>query len=214
MNVKEGYNIWAETYDSVENKTRDLDSKATQQLLSDLSFSHLLELGCGTGKNTEWFSRKADHVTAVDFSESMISKAKEKITSTNIEFIKADISLHLSFADSSFDLVTCNLVLEHIKNLQPVYSEVSRVLKPGGKFFVSELHPMKQYAGSKARFTQATADGTPGDTFVFDCCIHHTSDFFNCAISNGFHCALLDEWFDESTELAIPRLITFLFEKQ
>jgi ubiquinone/menaquinone biosynthesis C-methylase UbiE len=214
MNVKEGYNEWAETYDSVENKTRDLDSRATQQLLSDLSFSDLLELGCGTGKNTEWFARKANHVSAVDFSDVMISKAKEKITASNIEFITADISQRLPFADSSFDLVTCNLVLEHIKNLQPVLSEVSRVLKSGGKFFVSELHPMKQYEGSKARFTQTTPDGITGDTFVFDCFIHHTSDFFNCALTNNFQCSLLDEWFDESDENAVPRLITFLFEKR
>jgi ubiquinone/menaquinone biosynthesis C-methylase UbiE len=144
----------------------------------------------------------------------MISRAKEKVTASNVEFITADISQRLNFADGSFDLVSCNLVLEHIKNLQPVFSEISRVLKFGGKFFVSELHPMKQYEGSKARFTQTTPDGMSGDTFVLDCFIHHTSDFFNCAMSNGFQCILLDEWFDESSELAVPRLITFLFEKQ
>lgn len=213
MDVRNGYNLWSETYDTVENKTRDLDEKATQQLLSDVSFSKVLELGCGTGKNTQWLAEKATHVTAVDFSEEMIKKAKEKITADNIDFIIADIKQPLPFSDSSFNLVTCNLVLEHIQNLQPVFSEVSRVLTDTGKFFISELHPMKQYEGSKARFTHNMSVGKDAKDVVLDCFVHHTSDFYNCAISNNFQCTFLDEWFDESDEFAVPRLITFLFTK-
>lgn len=215
MKVSEGYNQWASSYDSVENKTRDLDKTATCQLLADIPFSKVLELGCGTGKNTEWLAKKAEQVIAVDFSEEMISRAKGKIKSSNVEFMQADVTLPLPFEDASFDLVVCNLVLEHIQNLQPVFSEVSRILVNGGKFFISELHPVKQYLGSKARFTQNSPDGQIiGNEVVLDCFIHHTSDFFNCALTNNFQCSLLDEWFDESDENAVPRLITFLFEKR
>ena len=54
--VQHGYNQWAASYDAVENKTRDLDKTATQTVLKDISFSNILELGCGTGKNTIWLA--------------------------------------------------------------------------------------------------------------------------------------------------------------
>jgi len=51
-NVQQGYNRWANSYDAVENKTRDMDKMATQTVLKDILFGNVLELGCGTGKNT------------------------------------------------------------------------------------------------------------------------------------------------------------------
>ena len=68
MNIQSAYNAWAETYDTVLNKTRDLEAAAIRQLLADVPFAEVIELGCGTGKNTEWLAATAAHVTAVDFS--------------------------------------------------------------------------------------------------------------------------------------------------
>ena len=132
--------------------------------------------------------------------------AKAKITSDNVQFIQADITRPWPFESNIFDLVTCNLILEHVEYLEPVFKEASRILRSNGKFYISELHPFKQYTGSKARFEQN------GELMVLDCYVHHISDFFNSAAANGFRCIKLDEWFDE--ESFLPRLITFLFEKE
>ena len=59
MSIEKAYNTWAEQYDTNENKTRDLDIKATIETLSKYKFKYVLELGCGTGKNTKWLLRKA-----------------------------------------------------------------------------------------------------------------------------------------------------------
>ena len=149
-NVQSVYNTWAETYDEQENKTRDLDKKATQNILSPLinSSSAVLEFGCGTGKNTEWLANVAGQITAVDFSEEMLNKAKQKISLPNLIFQQADITRSWPFANESFNLITCNLILEHVENLDFVFFEAQRILKPNGYFFVSELHPVKQYTGS------------------------------------------------------------------
>ncbi len=52
MSIAESYNSWADFYDSNKNKTRDLDQQVTQQILQDYKFQLILELGCGTGKNS------------------------------------------------------------------------------------------------------------------------------------------------------------------
>src|SRR5687768_5573110 len=156
--VQQAYNNWAQQYDSNENKTRDLEARSLRETLAPLAFEHCLEIGCGTGKNTVWLMEKAATVTAVDLSEEMLTKAKEKITSSNVNFVQADITQPWNFAIKLYDLIGFSLVLEHIESLEPVIAKVVVALKPGGYLYISELHPFKQYNGSKARFD--TAEGT------------------------------------------------------
>lgn len=203
--VQEGYNQWAATYDSVVNKTRDADERATQTVLATIALNKILECGCGTGKNTAWLAQKGSSLTAMDFSEAMLQKAAEKVASPNVTFVQADLTQRWPFEREAFDAITSNLVLEHIENLPHVFKEAARVLKTGGYFFVSELHPVKQYSGSKARFEK------DGETHVLPCFVHHASHYFSAATSAGLQCQRLDEWFDEGE--AIPRLISFLFQK-
>lgn len=205
--VQQAYNSWAQQYDSNENKTRDLEARSLRETLAPLSFEHCLEIGCGTGKNTVWLLEKAATVTAVDLSEEMLNKAKEKITSAAVTFVQADITRPWTFATKVYDLVGFSLVLEHIEDLQPVFANVAAVLKPGGYLYISELHPFKQYNGSKARFE--TAEGTQ----VVTCFNHHITDFTEAASANGLGLTLVREYFDDDNKNNIPRLLTFLFNK-
>ena len=54
--IIDNYDSWAYKYDNNINPTRDLDKIATIKSLSNLKFFNVLELGCGSGKNTEWLS--------------------------------------------------------------------------------------------------------------------------------------------------------------
>lgn len=207
MSTAQLYNQWSSTYDAVENKTRDLEEKAGQAMLSSLSFHTVLELGCGTGKNTTWLQQKAAQVIAVDFSDGMLAKAKEKLQSNRVLFQQADITKRWEFVTPGLDLVTCSLILEHIKNLHFILQEAARIIRSGGFVYICELHPYKQYAGSKARFE--TAEGLQ----VLECFVHHFSDYVDAAIKNGFAVASLEEWFDENDRSGAPRLVSFLFQK-
>ncbi len=207
MNVETAYNDWAAQYDSNENKTRDLEAIALRTCLGDYTFNHCLEIGCGTGKNTEWLVTKAANVTAVDFSANMLSKAKEKITADNVEFKQADITKTWSFASGTYDLVTFSLVLEHIENLDLIFKELAAVTNPGAVVYIGELHPFKQYSGSKARFD--THEGTQ----VVTCFNHHISDFTGPAKKYGFSIESINEYFDEENRDGIPRLLVILFRK-
>ena len=207
MNIQSAYNKWSSTYDNDKNFTRDLDAIVMKKNFSDLKFNTILEIGCGTGKNTELLSRIAKKVYAYDFSEEMISKAKEKVKTDNVIFSLSDITQKWQTKDQSIDLITCNLVLEHIEDLSFIFSEASRSLVDKGKFFISELHPFRQYEGTKANFKQ---DGTTTEINAF---VHHISDFLDAADKNGLALIELKELWHEKDQNKPPRLVTFLFEK-
>jgi len=207
MNIQNAYNQWSETYDADENLTRDLDRKVTRETLADRHFNSILEIGCGTGKNTSCLSQIGRRVQAVDFSHGMIEKARDKVRAENVKFSMMDITEKWKFDERSFDLIVCNLVLEHIKDLSFVFSEAARTLQPKGRFFVNELHPFRQYEGKKARFH------TDDKTVEVEAFLHHISDFLNAATSNGLTLARLDEYWHENDAGKPPRIVSFLFEK-
>jgi len=208
METKQAYNHWAEQYDTNINKTRDLEAIALRTMLQTLSFQHCLEIGCGTAKNTVYLMQHAQ-VTAVDFSEEMLAKAREKIiVPDKVQFVQADIHQPWHFAPPVYDLVTFSLVLEHTENLDAIFEKVSAALLPGGHVYIGELHPFKQYSGSKARFE--TEEGTQ----VVPCFTHHTSDFTNAAEKYGLQLMGLQEFFDDNNRNGIPRILSLLLKKQ
>lgn len=175
--------------------------------MSHIEFQRCLEIGCGTGKNTEWLITKAEEILAVDLSEKMLAIAREKISSDRVNFIRADIIEPWSFGEKKFDLITFSLVLEHIENLDAVFEQASHSLIPGGYVYVGELHPFKQYSGTKARFD--TNEGK----HVVTCYTHNISDFIQSANRYGLEIASLHEYFDNDDRTTIPRILSFIFRQ-
>jgi hypothetical protein len=99
-------------------------------------------------------------------------------------------------------------VLEHIENLIPIFEKLSNCIKPNGYVYIGELHPFKQYAGSKARFDNGSGEE------VVECYNHHISDSINAASKNGFELKLLNEHFDDNDKTTIPRILTLLFQNK
>lgn len=207
MSIEKAYNIWASQYDSNLNLTRDLDKKCTIETLKNLDFKNVLELGCGTGKNTEWLLNKAERIIGLDFSQEMLHKAKAKIFDKRVIFKKADLTKDWEIENNFVDLITASLTLEHIKNLGHIFSQANLKLKKNGLFFISELHPFKQYSGSKASYEMENG------IKELEVYIHDISEYIDTAKNNGFQLIELKEWFDESSENEIPRLISFVFKK-
>ena len=208
MTIQDAYTDWSATYDSDRNLTRDLDQRVAQQQLAQFRCKSILELGCGTGKNTPLLASIGDRVHALDFSAGMIEKARAKVSSPNVTFEIADITRRWPPKDQSFDLIVCNLVLEHIEDLNFIFAEASRVLSGGGRFFICELHPFRQYQGTQARFQRAD------DTKHIAAFTHHITDFTNGALANGLMLIEMKEWWHEEDVGKAPRLISFLFENR
>ena len=208
MSIQNASNEWSGTYDSDQNLTRDLDQEVTRSRLGKLHFDSILEIGCGTGKNTVFLAQIGQNVRAVDFSQGMIEKAKQKVQADNVRFAMMDITRPWEFADRSFDLIVCNLVLEHIENLAPIFREAARTLRPMGRFFVNELHPFRQYDGKKARFYRNE------ETIEVDAFVYHISDFFHAAIDNGLVLIDLNEYWHEADQKELPRVLSLVFERR
>ncbi|WP_424493643.1 class I SAM-dependent DNA methyltransferase [Salinimicrobium sp. GXAS 041] len=207
MEIEKAYNLWASQYDSGINKTRDLEAIAFRACLENIQFRTCLEIGCGTGKNTKWLIEKVEKLTAVDFSEKMLAQARQKISSEKVNFQQADVTQKWHFASTLYELISCSLVLEHIENLHQVFKEASKNVIFNGYLYVGELHPFKQYSGSKARFN--TAEGEQ----VLTCFTHHLSDYLEAAKSNGFRLLEVKEHFDNNDRKSLPRILTLLFQK-
>lgn len=207
MEVQQAYNLWADQYDTNVNRTRDLEAVSLRKTLASITFDTCLEIGCGTGKNTEWLVTKAKEITAVDLSEEMLAKAKAKIMSENVRFCQADINHPWLFVEKPYDLVTFSLVLEHIEHLHPVLHQAANALNPGGYVYIGELHPFKQYTGTKARFE------TPEGVKIVSCYTHHLTDFTYAALENGFKIESIDEFFDDGQRDNLPRILTLVLKK-
>jgi malonyl-CoA O-methyltransferase len=207
MTIQQEYDKWSPTYDTDINLTRDLDQQVTTGMFKKAGHRRVLELGCGTAKNTALLATIGREVVALDFSQGMLQAAKAKTKDSKVNFIRADITSPWPFADHSFDLITCNLVLEHIENLEVVFSEANRTLIQGGCMFICELHPFRQYQGKKARF-EVNRQTTTIEAFV-----HHISDFLAAAEKAGLTLKRLNEWWHKQDSNKPPRLVSLLFKK-
>ena len=207
MTIQRAYTDWSITYDSDRNLTRDLDLMVTRQILSGRQYQTILELGCGTGKNTGLLLQLSEQVYSLDFSMGMLEQAKRKIQSGRVGFAVADLTKPWPCKDQSVDLIVCNLVLEHVRDLSVIFAEAQRVLVPGGEFFISELHPFRQYGGTKANFQRGQ------ETIEIPAFVHHLSDFTEGASQNGLALQSVHEWWHDADENKLPRLLSFVFKK-
>jgi ubiquinone/menaquinone biosynthesis C-methylase UbiE len=205
--IQTAYTEWAATYDTDRNLTRDLDQIVTRTVLAGRQYRSILELGCGTGKNTELLVTIGEQVHAVDFSEGMLAQARAKGFGPGVVFSQADITQRWPCADQTADLIACSLVLEHIADLHWVFPEAARTLRPSGNLFVCELHPFKQYLGSKAAFEHKQ------ERVELAAFVHHISDFLDAAAGAGLMLTSLNEWWHPEDHDTPPRLVSFMFSK-
>lgn len=165
----------------------------------------VIEIGCGTGFNTEWLAERSSRITALDFSEGMMRRARARVDAPHVRFLHHDIRDSWPVASRSADVVIAMLVFEHVEHLLPAFAEAFRCLRPGGDFFLCELHPARQLQGRQAEFVNpATGMLEQVPSFV-----HSVSAYVDAAFASGFFMQRMDEWRDDPGRGAeLPRLFS------
>ena len=105
---------------------------------------NILDIGCGGGILTEALAQTGAHVTGIDLSESALKAAHDHKAKINpdLTILYHTISTE-EFAENNpekFDMITCMEMLEHVPDPQKIIQAASRLLKPGGKLFLSTLN--------------------------------------------------------------------------
>ena len=122
-----------------------------------------LDLGSGRGNDVIRMAEEAGEngfAYGIDLSDGMVKKARtnlEKFGVTNAEIIQSEME-SLPLKDNSVDVTISNCTINHSSNKEAVWSEVFRVLKPGGRFVVSDIYATAPIADEYRNDPQAVAE--------------------------------------------------------
>jgi ubiquinone/menaquinone biosynthesis C-methylase UbiE len=117
---------------------------AVRATLPDLDGLDVLDAACGSGHYAAWMADRGAEVVGFDASVAMVRAARER-HGDSTEFLRADLRGPLPFRDAAFDLVVCQLALEHVRDWRPTVREFARVLRDGGRVVLSCDHPFTTY---------------------------------------------------------------------
>ena len=118
-----------------DNVIRQRQSFAYEQAATMINGGHLLELGVGIGRGMKIMAGKADKITATDKNQELIAGLKKE--NPTWELIAMHMPPLAGLPDNTYDYVVLFQVIEHIKDDDLFVKEIYRVLKPGGKCFIT-----------------------------------------------------------------------------
>ena len=120
--------------------------------LGEIQDLEVLDAGCGEGFLCRLLAERGARVTGIDFSHNMLKIAgKRTPPELNVCYRQLNLENLDPIPKASFDLIVSLLALQDVPDYQAVLRELSRVLKPGGRFFLAFTHPCFTSDGSWVR---------------------------------------------------------------
>lgn len=151
------YDLFAEQYDDMVKRggpRKVYDYIIEQlQLETDLSGKTICDLGCGQGELAFLLHELGAKVTAVDYSQVLLSYA-QKLTD-QVNWIQDDAMTLRTICDESLDIVISSLMLMDIPDHKAVFQQSYRILQSGGMMIWLIMHPSFQ-----SPFSHPVEDGS------------------------------------------------------
>jgi len=114
-------------------------------LLGNISVRKVIDLGCGAGQNCIALTRLGAAVTGVDYSSNQLDAARELASRAKavIDFIESDITNLAVLKTDAYDIAISACAMAFVRDIEAAFAEAYRILKPGGKFILSIMHPVQ-----------------------------------------------------------------------
>ncbi len=137
---------------------------ATERLLEIRSAERVLDIACGNGAFSRRLAELGAEVVAIDFSETFLDRAKIRTTAhaDRIEYRLLDATDEaqlLTLGERQFDAAVCTMALMDIATIEPLFAALGGLLKSGGRFVFSVLHPCFNSTGCTMVAERAEREG-------------------------------------------------------
>jgi SAM-dependent methyltransferase len=149
LDVGPGYASWSATYDAGPNPLIRVEEPVVRSMIDRSSPGEALDAACGTGRHAAYLVERGHRVAGIDASPEMLAKARTRLPSIDLRL--GDLR-RLPVDDASVDLAVCALALTHLPDVDPAIAELARVLRPGGRLILSDLHPTMVLLGGTGFF--------------------------------------------------------------
>ena len=137
---------WDEQMGDVGNDfTNTLIWPPTQRLLDLQPGERVLDAACGNGLYSRWLAQLGAQVTAFDFAQPMIERARQYPNAEQIDYRVldgTDEAALLTLGERSFDAAICQMALMDMTEIAPLLRALSELLKPDGRFVFATTHPV------------------------------------------------------------------------
>jgi SAM-dependent methyltransferase len=174
--LSDGYRLWSETYDG-PLRLSPLETPIMHRLFDSLAPSVVLDAACGTGRHSASLAERGHRIIGVDLSREMLDRARAKVPTGR--FLEGSFTA-LPLRSDSVDAAVCALAMVHLPEVSDAARELARVVRPGGRVMVSDVHPFVILLGWQAQFR--TASGQAGFMHVHP---HLASDYWQAFSAAG-----------------------------
>jgi 2-polyprenyl-3-methyl-5-hydroxy-6-metoxy-1,4-benzoquinol methylase len=146
--AQQAWNTNAEFWDRRMDEGNDFFNilvwPAVEKLLLPAAGERFLDVACGNGLTSRRLAHARARVTAFDFSEPMINFAKKRGGLPDIDYRIIDATNREALLDlgaGTFDGALCNMAIMDMADIDPLMNALALLLRPGGRFVFSVLHP-------------------------------------------------------------------------
>jgi SAM-dependent methyltransferase len=185
MTTREGYALWAPTYDEPGNRPLELEQPIVRDILDGLPLGLALDAACGTGRHSTYLASLGYKVIGVDTSPEMLARAREKVPDG--EFYEADLH-DVPLENDSVDVAVCAMALSHLSDMRPALREFVRVLRPKGHLVISDS--VGPIAGIGLPLVRAVGEG---DFRYMPVWVRRASDYLAAALPLGLEVRRYEE---------------------